>query len=715
VNPQATTVFEDRLRVLKHDELFAIFDRFGDIETVESGAQGLYRGDTRFLSRFELLIAGRRPVLLSSTVADDNALLRVDLASPTQRAMGGASVPVEAAHMLRTKFLLDDTCFESIRISNYARQADELELAFEIAADFADIFEVRGVRRLRRGELLAPTFSDDAVEYRYAGADARLRVARLTFSPAPDTLDGRGARYRIHVPPHSDWELRITIQCRESAADREVLLERPTPYPIALETLSHELAHERARWASLSSGNDLFDAWLARSFEDLNMLTSRTPQGRYPYAGTPWFSAAFGRDGLVTALECLWLAPQLARGVLEYLAATQATAHERDRDAEPGKILHETRHGEMAALREVPFGRYYGSVDATPLFVYLAGVYYEHTGDRQLLVELWPAVERALHWIEHEGDRDGDGFVEYGTTAEGGLVHQGWKDSGDAVFHADGTLVEPPVALCEVQAYVYGAWKKAVVMARALGATDLAASYELRARALHKQFERDFWCEELGTYYLALDGRKQPCRVRTSNAGHCLLTGIASPRRARLVTRQLLGEDLYSGWGIRTLARQEVRYSPLSYHNGSVWPHDNALVAMGMSRYGMQREASVVFTGMYQAATAMDLHRLPELFCGFPRRAGQGPTLYPVACNPQAWAAGAPYMLLRACLGIVIDAQRHTVELRNPVMPAFLRELHLQRLPVADATVDLIVRRHGHGVSVDVEGRHGQVRVSILK
>jgi glycogen debranching enzyme len=458
-----------------------------------------------------------------------------------------------------------------------------------------------------------------------------------------------------------------------------------------------------------------FDDWLRRSQSDLYMLTTELPTGPYPYAGIPWFNTPFGRDGIITAIECLSIRPELARGVLSYLASTQAKEIIPEQDAEPGKVLHEIRHGELANLGEMPFGRYFGSVDATPLFVLLTQAYFERTGDRAFIESIWPNVQAALKWIDDYGDLDGDGFIEYERRSTDGLIHQGWKDSDDAISYQNGSLASGRIALCEVQSYVYAARRAGALLALALGMPERASLLDAQAEGLRQRFEAIFWCDDLNTYALALDGDKRPCRVKASNSGQCLFGGIVSPQRAARLARTLSASDLFCGWGIRSLSASEVRFNPMGYHNGAVWPHDNALIAFGASRYGLKDFALAVFSGLFSAATYFDSNRIPELFCGFDREPGEGPVPYPVACAPQAWATASVVLLLQACLGLNISAPDRQICFQQPRLPAFVPELRITNLEVAGASVDLVLVRRDRDVGIHVVRRDGDVSIIVAK
>ncbi len=702
---------DDRTRVLKQGNTFAVFDRFGDVQPVGLGEQGIYHDGTRFLSRLELRLGGRRPLLLSSTVKKENDLLTVDLSNPDLTAPDGTlRLARGELHVFRSKFLWEGVCYERLRVSSFSRVPQAIALTLAFAGDYADIFEVRGAKRPRRGQKLPEAVRDAGVVLGYRGLDEVVRRTRIAFDPPPTELDARQARYLLQLAPHETITLFVTMACEVGEQAPAVATNEH-----ALAALTAGLGRSPFTRCRLQAASDDLDEWLARSISDLQMMVTNTPEGPFPYAGVPWYSAPFGRDGILTAMEVLWIAPELARGVLGYLGALQAETTSPERDATPGKILHEARGGEMAALGEVPFGRYYGSVDATPLYVMLAAAYLRRTGDLAFLRAIAPHVERALGWIERDGDADGDGFVEYARQTPKGLVQQGWKDSHDSVFHADGELAEGPIALCEVQGYVYGAFRGAAEIATALGQRARAESYLRKAEVLRARFAEKFWDEELGTYALALDGKKRPCRVRASNAGHALWAGIAQPAHARRVAETLMSEESFSGWGIRTLASCERRYNPMSYHNGSVWPHDNALIAAGFANYGFDDLGLRLFEAMLGASETVDLRRLPELFCGFRRRPGEGPTLYPVACAPQAWASGAVFMLLGSALGISVDGARNEISLTHPVLPPQLGELRINGLSVGNGQLDLRLENHPHDVGLTVLRREGQVSVVVVK
>lgn len=659
---------DDRTRTLKHGETFGLFDRFGDIHHVGMGEQGIYHEGTRFLSHLELTIERQRPILLHSTVKEDNSLLVVDLTNPDLGDDEHLFLAKGSIHIFRAKVLRHGAQYEHIQVTHYGNAAVTLELDLRFGADYADIFEVRGARRSHRGSMLSTQVLPREVVLGYQGLDGVDRHTRIAFSHEPQTIAENRCCFELHLAPRESTDLYITIACEGGVNPALV-----TDYGQAVAASGGMARDGRERCCAVFTSNEQFNDWINRSAADLQMLISHTPYGPYPYAGVPWFSTPFGRDGIITALQYLWVAPDLAKGVLAFLAATQATEVDYEQDAEPGKILHETRLGEMAMLGEVPFRRYYGSVDATPLFVVLAGAYYDRTGDVAFLRRIWPNVERALAWIDDYGDADGDGFVEYARTSADGLVQQGWKDSDDSVFHQDGRLAMAPIALCEVQGYVYDAKQTAARLARLLGEFDQADAWQRQAETLKQRFDQAFWCEDIGTYALALDGDKRPCRVRSSNAGHTLFSGIATVEHAPQIVAALFHLDSFSGWGIRTIPKNEVRFNPMSYHNGSIWPHDNALIAMGLARYGFKLKAIQILTGLFNTSIMTDLHRLPELFCGFDRLGGQGPTLYPVACSPQAWASATVFCVLQACLGLSFSPQRPQVRFQYPQLRIIYR------------------------------------------
>ncbi|MEQ1878285.1 MAG: amylo-alpha-1,6-glucosidase, partial [Bdellovibrionia bacterium] len=649
-------------------------------------------------------------ILLSSNLRLDNCGLIVDLTNSDFNGPRDRFIPKGIIHVNRRIFLWEDTCYERFTLSNFGNETVYLPVNFLLGADFIDIFEVRGMQRDRRGEKGAPLVSADTLELSYRGLDGIQRRTIVRPSGLTARISESAVGFEIELPKKSSKTFYLTMS---------FLLGNSTPQPKKFEKAQDDLhaaiAEHRKAFCEMSSSNPTFNRWLERSLNDLVMMTTRTYAGPYPYAGIPWYSTAFGRDGIITALECLWLNPGMAKGVLGFLASTQSHTFNDERDAEPGKILHEARYGEMANLKEIPFGQYYGSIDSTPLFVMLAGAYHDRTGDLDFIRSIWPNLREAIDWMNAYGDFDHDGFVEYQKHSADGLVQQGWKDSHDSVFHASGTPALPPIALCEVQAYVFEAKLQASKLAALVDETLLSARLKDEALELQKKFENSFWCEELGSYALALDGDKNPCRVKTSNAGQCLFTGIASADRAAHLAQGLMSDEMFSGWGIRTVASNETNYNPISYHNGSVWPHDNGLIAWGFARYGFKNELVKLFGSLFQAVDGMEQERMPELFCGFPRREGEAPTLYPVACSPQAWSAGVVFIFLQACLGITIDAPHGKILFHNPVLPDWIDRFAIRDLRVGDAVVDIVAIRDGRQADISADIKSGRVDVIVQK
>ncbi len=695
--------------ILNHGDSFAIFDLAGDIPAPAYDAFGLFYRGTRFLARFELTLNRGLPMLLASAASDDGSELVFHLSNADEWENGRIVLVRDTVSLQRSKTLVDGALHEQLRLHNYGPDELQIELGLGFEADFADVFELRGLRRQRRGERLAPQVEGQSVRLRYRGLDGVVREAELCFPPGW-RVSSEEASAIIPLQPRQEVSFEIRICCSEGST-------RPPKhrYGNAVAAVRNQRRDWLAHFPRLYSNNEGFNDWLNRSLGDLAMLAREGDAGSYVYAGIPWFATIFGRDGIITALQTLPFAPEIAAGVLRTLASMQGQVEDAERDEQPGKILHEMRYGEMAATGEIPFGRYYGSADATPLFLVLLAEYADRTAELELVRELWPAALAAMNWIDRYGDRDGDGYVEYARLTPKGLVNQGWKDSRDAVFHADGKLAEPPIALAEVQAYVYAARRGLARLARRLDRGVDAATWEAKAAMLREQFNRDFWLPEHEIFALALDRDKRPCRVVSSNAGHCLWGRIAEPDKAARVIARLMREDMFCGWGIRTLSARERRYNPMSYHNGSVWPHDNALIAAGFARYGAVDRAAQILTALFEASLFTEERRLPELYCGFPRSLQHSPVPYPVACKPQAWAAGSVLMVLQAVLGLVVNAWENRVTFYRTALPPWLERLDIHGLRVRDARVDLSIARGHWGAAVEVIDKQGDVEVVVRK
>ncbi|RWD20911.1 MAG: amylo-alpha-1,6-glucosidase [Mesorhizobium sp.] len=680
---------------LKHEDCFVVADSYGDIRGI---GDGLFRDDTRVLSRFRLFIGGRMPSLLGASLSQDNILFTANLTNLASIGPNGSEALPGVVHVDRTRFIWQDRMFERIKFTNYSAREVVLPVRLDFDADFRDMFEVRGTTRSRRGRAHDALVGEASVTFRYEGLDNVARQSAIAFSIKPD---------QVH-PNHADF--LIVVARRDSRAlYLEVAHSEETPssdrFRAAAARARFAMRSKRRQGATVFSSGRVFNDWLTRTRADIALLTTDLETGPYPYAGIPWFSTAFGRDGVISALQMLWLNPDLARGVLAFLAHYQSTETSVFDDAEPGKIMHETRKGEMAVLRELPFGRYYGGVDTTPLYVYLASSYADRTGDEAFVDRMWNSLGAATAWMEEVGARNGDGFVTYNRAADTGLFNQGWKDSSDAIFHADGTIPKGPIALVEVQGYAFAAYQGMAALAARRGDDAKAAHWSALAERIRQAVETHFWMPDRDFYALAIDGEGKQCAVRTSNAGHLLYVGLPSAERAQSVASQLLSGHLNSGWGVRTLADDEIPFNPMSYHNGSIWPHDTALCASGLARYHERDSVVKLMSGMFEAAVRLNM-RLPELFCGFTRAASDSPVAYPVACLPQAWSAGSAFMMLQACLGIRVDGWKREITVERPRLPIGIDNIVIRHLAIGEAKVDLIFERIGDRVVCYLDHRH---------
>jgi glycogen debranching enzyme len=680
----------DRLLALKEGDTFLVADPWGDLR---GGADGLFDRDSRILSRLVLLVGHDRPSRLSSAVSDDNVFFTCHATNRPLPPMGGRSAPGGVIHVERRRFLWDRRLYERVRLTNHGVDPIVAPLSFEYGADFRDIFEVRGTRRERRGQTRPPVADGGRVQFGYEGLDTVERQTWLSFSEPPAALSTERADFRIRLSRGEQFDLFM-----EAGVEGGETPGRDRWRVAALQARLAMRAKRRRGATVRGAHSPRFNQWLDQSRADVALLTTDLPTGPYPYAGVPWFSTPFGRDGIITAWQMLWLDPSLARGVLTYLAARQADETSTFQDSAPGKIMHETRQGEMSALKEVPFGLYYGGVDTTCLFVALAGAYARRTGDLAFIRKIWPNLLAAAGWMTDHGDSNGDGLIDYARAEDTGLSNQGWKDSEDSIFHADGAFPKGPIALLEVQGYAYSAWRALADLSALLGEGD-PAPWSDRAERLRALVEDRFWMEDRGFYAIAVDGEGAPCRVLGSNAGHLLFSGLPSAERAGRVTERLLSGRFRTGWGLRTLASRQPRFNPMSYHNGSVWPHDTALGVAGMAHYG-ERDAVALMLGELYASAAHFEMRLPELFCGFNRQTGEPPIPYPVACMPQAWAAGSVFLMLQASLGLSIDALAGTIRIDRPCLPAGLDRLTVAGLAVGETRLDLIFQRVGSRVAV---------------
>ena len=707
--PYVRAETREDLLVVKEGALFVCARPDGDIRPGRASSLGLYARDTRHLSELTVTLSGREPVLLDS--ADDEAFHAIVECTNADLHPGlpGRDVSQQTVSLRRELVIADGCLYVRLKLRCFTPKPLALTLEVAMAADFADMFDVRGVDHSRERPAVAVELSGDALRFAYTGVDERERTTAVALDPAPDALDadaGRAsARWELTLDPRVDADVVLAIAV--DGADG-----RHACFDTALDRVRSSHREWSDSCTRVDSDNPEFDQVMNASLRDLRALLTPLQGGEIVAAGIPWFVAPFGRDSLLTSYESLSIQPELARKTLLLLASLQARENDPWLDAEPGKILHEIRSGELAAAGLTPHTPYYGSADSTPLFVMVAAAYHRWTADRETIEQLRPALDAALAWIDEHGDVDGDGLVEYERRSPGGLANQGWKDSNDAIVHADGSLAEGPIALCEVQAYVYRAKLDAAGLYEELGEPDRARSLRVEAAALRDAFNDAFWIDDEGTIALALDGKKRQVASVTSNAGHCLHCEIVGARRAGPVVERLMADDMFGGWGVRTLANTNPAYNPMSYHCGSVWPHDNAIVASGFRRYGYAREAMQLATAMFEVARGTSDKRLPELYCGF-KRVSAAPVPYPVACVPQAWSAATPFLLLQTLLGLQADARASSLIVHRPVLPDWLEEVQLSHLRIANSHVSLRFRREGEVTSFSLVESDGDLQVTM--
>jgi glycogen debranching enzyme len=686
----------------------------GDIMPPGAPDVGFFQDDTRFLSRLELRVDGYRTVVLSSST-EQTLASQIELTTGKSTMRDTYEIPENTVHIRREQLLASDTLFDNFSFENFNFQ--ELELVVELAyeADYMDVFQVRGVARQQPGRYFQPVIRNGSIVFHYCGLDRVSRETVIQFSPEPERVEGTTARWKVRLPPFRRFQLNTTIV--PHVEGRRPRSARPD-FGQLLRMRREAFAEWESRSTGFSSSNSIFNEMVSTGKGDFHALQIPQAKEHVLAAGIPWFATMFGRDSIIASFQALLLNPQLAAETLRVLALHQGKENNDWRDEEPGKILHEYREGEMTRAGEMPFGPYYGSVDSTPLWLILLSETFNWTADEQLVKDMLPHAYRALEWIDSYGDLDGDGFVEYQRRSSKGLVNQGWKDSWDAIMHRDGEVAKSPIALCEVQGYVYEAKYRMASLMRSFGDIRMADKLKKDAADMQKRFEKAFWMPKLGFYAMALDREKRQTQVISSNPGHLLFTRMLPQDRARTVMQRFMREDMFSGWGWRTMSREERVFNPLSYHRGSVWPHDNSIIAHGMALYEFREPANQVFTTLVQAALKFRNYRLPELFCGIQRREHDDPVQYPVSCSPQAWASGAVFLFLVSVLGIRPSAPRKELNIVNPMLPPFIDHLGIRNLRIGGSRVGLDFTRRGERTFcnvVEIEGDKLLVNVAFKK
>jgi glycogen debranching enzyme len=741
--PEWGCVVSDRAQptlTLKDDDLFLIADTLGNIsgcsrdEAITS--MGLFCRDTRFLNRLELQINGRSPILLTSN-ADKGFALSVLCTNPIlwdEDKPTEISIPAETVSIQR-EIVLNGGLFEELTLHNYGTETVKFQISLSFDADFADLFEIRGFARKNRGGLLRRVNLDERQDIQetfltdhpteltlaYRGLDGAVLESNIEFThQLPEYLKGYTAVWNVRLAPHSELKLGYRLaMLMNSKPVSQVRLPGELNQAKAAELLEEE--RWRSQITQIRSDNPAINQIIERAEQDIYLLRQSFEQGKVLSAGVPWFCTLFGRDGLIAASQILILDPTIAKETLIVLAQYQGTSDNDWRDENPGKILHEIRLGEMARCNEIPHTPYYGTVDATPLWLMLYAEYYSWTHDRETLDRLWPNALAAMDWIDREMNHC-NGYLAYYQKSERGLQNQGWKDSGNCIVDRYGKIAEGAIALCEVQAYVYAAKMSLSEIARSIRKEEsLADQWERSAQELKTRFNRDFWIEDLDYIALALDGECNPVDSISSNPGQCLHLDILTPDKARSVAERLMAPDMFSGWGIRTLSSESPAYNPMGYHTGSVWPHDNSLITLGLRSTGHTEQALEVAMGLFDMISYQPYDRPPELFCGYSRDQGN-PVQYPVACTPQAWATGTVFQLIKMMVNLVPNIESNQVRIIDPTLPASIHQLSIRNLRVGSTVLDVEFVREKAGefnpdpvgtTSCRVTRKRGNLRVMI--
>ncbi|WP_061809559.1 amylo-alpha-1,6-glucosidase [Rossellomorea vietnamensis] len=683
-------------RVIKENNLFLLTDEQGDITSEHSYGLGLYKNDTRYLSKLNVKINHQKPILLHSD-GSENYMSTILSTNPHQEEEGNLILWRESVEIERKRFIYDDVLYETIKTKNYYPKPVSFELSIEVDVDFNDMFIVRGFQTGKVGKRTGQKVEDQSLIFQYEGADGINRATNIHWDAEAKNVNETGeVTFQVELQHEEERSITLMIVPLENGETRDDLL----PVEEALQRLRVSYKEWSAGLTKVETDYDPLQRLVDRGLSDLRVLLNDTGYGKFPVAGLPWFGVPFGRDSLIAALQMIAFQPQVAKGTLFTMASEQGTKVDPWRDEQPGKIMHEIRYGELANTNQIPFTPYYGTIDATPLFLVLLTEYVKWTGDFGTFKRLSDNVKNALKWIDQYGDRDGDLFLEYHQESSKGIANQGWKDSGDSIVHRNGDYADTPIALVEVQGYVYQAKRGLAAIYEALEDHETASRLKAEAKNLQERFEQEFWMDDLEFYAIALDRKKEKVGTITSNPGHVLFSGIMTGDRAEKVSQTLTGDSMFSGYGIRTMGKGEAGYNPMSYHDGSVWPHDNSMTLLGLSKLGLTAEAKKVMSGLIEASHHFEYDRLPELFCGYESTIGKA-VKYPVACSPQAWAAGTPLVFVQSLLGLFPNSLQKEIHL-YPILLNGMNTLTVHNIAIGDGVLSLSVVRNGDKVETTI-------------